>query len=137
MIIQQEDRDALVAVRLQRAKETMLEAKGNMQLGYWRVTANRLYYACYYAVSALLIKNGFTAHTHAGVINQFGLHFVSKEFVSKEQGKLFKQLFNLRQDGDYDDWFNVSEEDVKPFLEPAEKFIETIENIITQNNKKL
>ena len=95
MTLQQEDRDALVAVRLQRANETMAEVTGNMQLGYWRGVANRLYYACYYAVCALLIKNNFMAHTHAGVINQFGLHFITKELVSREQGKFFKHLFNL------------------------------------------
>jgi len=130
MTLQQEDRNALVTVRFQRAKETMLEVKGNMQLGHWRIAANRLYYACYYAVSALLIKNNFTAHTHAGVINQFGLHFVTKGFISKEQGKFFKQLFNLRQSGDYDDWFDIDEEDVKPLVEPAERFIAEIENLI-------
>ena len=130
MTLQQEDKNALVAIRLQRAKETISEAKGNMQLGYWRIAANRLYYACYYAATALLIKNNLTAHTHTGVINQFGLHFVTKGFMSKEQGKFFKQLFNLRQSGDYDDWFVINERDVKPLLEPVERFIEEIENLI-------
>jgi len=70
MTLQQEDKNALITLRLQRARETISEAKGNMQLGYWRIAANRLYYACYYAASALLIKNNLTAYTHAGVINQ-------------------------------------------------------------------
>ena len=129
MKLKEEDRNAIVAIRLQRAKETMSEAKKNIQFGYWRTAANRLYYACYYAVSALLIKNGFTAHTHSGVITQLGLHFVKTEIISKEQGRFFKKLFNLRQDGDYDDWFDVEEQDVKPLVEPAEKFIAEIENL--------
>ena len=133
MTLQQEDKNALVTVRLQRAKDTMAEVKGNMQLGYWRIAANRLYYACYYAASALLIKNNLTAHTHAGVINQFGLHFVTKGFISKEQGKLFKQLFNLRQSGDYDDWFDIDEKDIKPLVVPAEKFIAEIEKLIKEH----
>ena len=54
MTLQQEDRKVLVTIRLQRAKETISEAKGNMQLGYWRIAANRLYYACYYAVNVLM-----------------------------------------------------------------------------------
>jgi len=132
MTLQPEDRSVLVAIRLQRAKETLVEIEGTMHLGYWRIVANRLYYACYYAVSALLIKNALTAHTHAGVINQFGLHFVTKGLVSKEQGKFYKQLFNLRQSGDYDDWFSVDEKDVAPLLEPAKQFIETIEKLILE-----
>ena len=84
MTLQQEDKNTIVTIRLQRAKETMSEVTGNMQLGYWRIAINRLYYACYYAASALLINNNFTTHTHAGVINKFGLHFVAKGFISKE-----------------------------------------------------
>ena len=130
MTLMIEDKNALVSLRLQRAKETMLELKSNMQLGYWRLAANRLYYIYFYASSALLLKNNLTAHTHAGVINQLGLHFVKKGLISKEQGKLFKQLFNLRQSGDYDDWFEIEEQDVAPFVEDAENFISTIENLI-------
>ena len=130
MTLQQENKDALVTIRLQRANETVLEAKANMQFGYWRIAANRLYYACYYAASALLIKNGITAHTHSGVINQFGLYFVKEGLIGKEQGKFFKQLFNLRQSSDYDDWYNIDEKDVKPLVEPVEKFIAEIKSLI-------
>ena len=56
----------------------MAEVHGNLQLGYWRTATNRLYYACYFAVSALLVKNGITAHTHAGVLTMPGLHFVKE-----------------------------------------------------------
>ena len=130
MTLQQEDKNALIALRLQRAKETMEELKVNVQLGFWRIAANRLYYACFYAASALLIKNNLTAHTHSGVITQFGLHFVSTGLINKEQGKLLKQLYNLRQSGDYDDWFVIDEKDIIPFIEPTEKFITEIENQI-------
>jgi len=134
MTLKQEDRNALVAIRLQRAKETMLEVKSTMELGYWRLAANRLYYACYYAAVALLIKNGITAHTHSGVINQFGLHFVSKGLIDNEEGKFFKQLFNLRQSGDYDDWFYIDEEDILPLVELAENFITEIEKLINEKD---
>jgi uncharacterized protein (UPF0332 family) len=133
MTLKQEDREALVKIRLQRAKETMLEVKSNMELEYWRLVANRLYYSCYYAAVALLIKNGITAHTHAGVMNQFGLHFVTKGIISNEEGKFFKQLFNLRQSGDYDDWFYIDENDILPLVSPAEKFITEIEKLINNN----
>ena len=133
MKLKEEDRNALVSIRLKKAKETMAEVHGNIQLGYWRTAANRLYYACYFAVSALLVKNGITAHTHAGVITMLGLHFVKKGIISKEQGRFYKELFYLRQDGDYDDWFEIGEDDVIPFLEPAEKFIVEIEGIINKD----
>ena len=134
MKLKNEDKKALVEIRLQKAKESLEEVKGNIGLGYWRVAANRLYYASYYAVSALLIKHDITAHTHAGVINQLSLHFVAKGIISIEQGKLHKHLFELRQSGDYDDWVCIEKEDLLPFIEPAENFIKTIENLINNSN---
>ena len=134
MTLRQEDKDVLAMYRLQRANETMAEVKGTMQLGYWRLAANRLYYACYYAACALLVKCNLTAHTHSGVITQLGLHFVTKGIISKEQNKLIKRLFELRQDGDYSDWSYIEEEDIVPLLEPAENFIQTIEQLINEKN---
>ena len=128
-----EERNAIVEHRLQKAHDTFTEAKGIVEMSYWHAAANRLYYACYYAVSGLLIKNGYSAHTHGGVLGLFGKHFVVSGIISKEQNKLYHQLFDLRQSGDYDDWFNMEESDITPLLEPAEKFIAEIENLINKN----
>ena len=53
-----ENREALVAYRYQRAQETLAEIPFLNQQGYYNTAVNRLYYACYYAVTALLIKHG-------------------------------------------------------------------------------
>ena len=133
MTLPQKDRDTLVALRLQRAQEAISEAKGNMQMGYWRVAANRLYYACYYAATALLINNNLTARTHSGVISQLGVYFVNKGIISLEQGKLYRDLFEKRQTSDYNEWISINEQDIKPLLKPAEKFIAEIEKMINTN----
>ncbi|SRR5690554_1167013 len=130
MTLNSEERDTLVALRLQIARETLEEAKGNMKMEYWRTATNRLYYACYYAVNALLIYNGYIARTHSGVIGLFGLHFVSKGLISMENGKLYRNLFEKRQSSDYDEWIIIDGNDVKPFIKPVEEFISTIEDLI-------
>jgi len=134
MTLSKEDREAIVAYRIQRAHETFAEVKGNVEMKYWHAVANRLYYACYYAVLALLIKQGYSAKTHSGVFTLFGLYFVTTGIISKEQNKLYRNLFDLRQGGDYDDWFYIDENDIFPLVEPAEKFIAEIEKLINQNN---
>ena len=131
MTLKKEDRESLVALRMQRAKELLIETNDIMAMGYWRTAANRLYYACFHAVIALLLKNGYTAHTHSGVITQLGLHFVTKGIISMEQGKFYRNLFEKRQTGDYNIWISIDEEDVIPLLEPAQKFIQEIEKLIT------
>lgn len=130
MTLQNEKKNDLIKLRLQKAEETFAEIEDHTQLGYWRTAANRLYYACYYAVTALFIKNDIKAHTHSGVINQFGLNFVRTNVFSQEEGRLFKRLFELRQDGDYDDWIIIDEEDIIPLIEPVKDFMDKIEQLI-------
>ncbi len=126
MSLSDEERDAIVLLKIQKANETYRQAEGIAQLGYWNAVANRLYYACYYITSALLIHNRHTAQTHSGVIRLFGLHFVAKNIVSKELSRFYSKLFEMRQTGDYDDLYNLTEEDVKPLIEPAKMFIEYV-----------
>lgn len=131
MKLSKEEREAVVVHRLQKDKDTLHEAKGNIELAYWHTAANRLYYACYYAASALLIKNGYIAQTHSGVVGLLGMHFISKGIISKEMGKFYLKIFELRQTGDYSDWIAIESADVQPFVEPAEKFIDTVEKLIS------
>ena len=68
---------------------------GNVRLGYWPVVANRLYYAAYYAVTALLIKDGLSAQTHHGVIHMFNLHYIKTGKLDSKYGRLYGRLFTL------------------------------------------
>jgi uncharacterized protein (UPF0332 family) len=68
MNLSREEKDAVVFYKVQKAQETFNEAVGIAQLGFWNAVANRLYYACYYMASALLVHNGYSAQTRSGVI---------------------------------------------------------------------
>lgn len=70
------DRTEIVKYRLEKAYRTYNEAVGSIKNGYVETAANRLYYAAYYAVSALLISYKYEASTHNGVIQMFGKVFL-------------------------------------------------------------
>jgi len=128
-----EERKFVVQFRMEKAKNTYSEIALLVENALWQTAANRLYYACYYAVSALLIQNAIEVRTHHGAINQLGLHFIKTGLVSEENGDLYKRLFELRQTGDYSDWMIVKEENIKPLIEPANDFINSIEQLIFKN----
>ncbi len=132
MSLTDEERDAVVFYRIQKAKDTLIEAEGIAQLGYWNAVTNRLYYACYYMTTALLIHNGHFAQTHTGVIRLFGLNFVVNGIVSKEQSKFYSKLFELRQTGDYDDLYNLTQDEVQPLIGAARNYIEELEILLTK-----
>ena len=127
-----EERKVLISNKIRRSRETWIEAKGIMESKYWYASANRMYYSCYYMVSALLMKHGHSAHTHGGVIGLFGQHFIKTGIISAEFGKFYSQLFELRQTGDYDDWKVVTENDIMPLVPTAEVFLDTLEKLILE-----
>ena len=125
MSLNLEERTAIVAYRLEKANRALAQAKANLPLQTWEVIANRIYYAAYYAISALLIAGGYPAvKGHDTIVRMFGLHFVKTGKFTAEQGKLYNKLYTLRLTGDYNDHYNLEEEDVLPLVSPAENLIE-------------
>ena len=84
---------------------------------------NRLYYACFYAATALLIDKDIQTKTHAGVKQQLGLLFISTGLIDKFLGIAYNDLFNMRQKGDYEDFIVYSNDDVVAYLKPVDDFI--------------
>jgi uncharacterized protein (UPF0332 family) len=129
-----DERRALITLKIERASETILEVPYLIDQGFFRTAANRLYYSCFYMVSALLLQKSFATRTHQGVISLFALHFVKTGIVSTDNGHLYRSLFELRQTGDYDDIKEIFKDDVFSRFEPAKHFIQTIENLINSDN---
>ena len=124
-----EERKAVVATRLEKALRAYEEAKGVVPLKYWETAANRLDYAAYDAVSALLIAHGEQPQTHSGVIRLLGMIFIKSGILDAEIGKLYHKLFSMRQTGDYDDTYGLTEEDVVPYVEPTGQLIEKVSGL--------
>lgn len=126
MSLTDEDRKSVVNLRIEKAQKAYLQAKVNLNLGFVEVSANRFYYAAYYAVSALLIAKELSAQTHSGIIAVFGREFVKTNIVTKDDGKLYSQLFTYRLKGDYDDNYNLDINEIKPLEIPVGLFISKI-----------
>ena len=131
--LDEQSRTDLVRYRIERADETLHEAGLLAKEGYYNAAFNRLYYACFYAALALLVKHGITTSTHAGVKTMLGLHFVSKGLLDKEQGKTFSRLFEIRHSGDYDDFVYCDKEMTDEYTPLAEAFIQRIKELLEDN----
>ncbi len=120
----------LISYRLDRAKETLQEAEYNANGGYFNTAVNRLYYACYYAASALMLANNIQAVTHNGIKTMLGLHFVKTGKLEPRYGRIYQQLFENRQSGDYED-FVYCDIDLFNDLHPqAEDFVNKVSTLI-------
>ena len=132
------DRIEIVKYRIEKAYRTYQEAVGSIKNGYVETAANRLYYAAYYAVSALLISYKYEASTHNGVIQMFGKVFLKNNIIDKKYGKTFNQLFSLRLTGDYEDRHILDmETEVLPLVEPAKELIDLVSEMAKKQLKEL
>jgi uncharacterized protein (UPF0332 family) len=117
----------LISYRLERAKETLEDAKLLAEKQRWNSAINRLYYAAYYAIIALLLNENHTSTTHNGAKTKFSEHFIKTGIFPTEFGRIYSQLFTWRQKGDYADLFDFTEDKVSPYFDPVERLIELIE----------
>ena len=129
-MMNEETRDAIVAYRLENAHKTLNEIPIHIEHELWNTAVNRLYYACYYAVTALLINSGIEAQTHAGVRRMLALHFIKTEKLSIKLNKFYTDLFESRQTSDYADFIYFDRETVEELYNQATVFIDTIEKLI-------
>lgn len=117
----------LVLYKLKRAKETIAEVEIHIQNEFWSTAVNRIYYSCYYAVTAVLISKGIEPTTHAGVRQMFGLHFIKSGLLDSSVGRFFSDIFDIRQTGDYDDFIDFDKEQVIELSNQAKNLIFQIE----------
>jgi uncharacterized protein (UPF0332 family) len=74
----------LALYRMDRANETLEDARILANAGRWNACVNRLYYACFYAVSALLVLHDLSSSRHAGVRSIFNKHYVKTGRISQD-----------------------------------------------------
>lgn len=128
--LKDEDRQALIKYRIERSKATLVEADIMTASKCYNAAINRFYYACYYAVVALLLKHRISAHTHDGVKQQFGLHFGVNGLIDKKYTRFFARLFNDRITGDYDDFIQYDEETITLLRPQVEEFLNVVTSLV-------
>jgi uncharacterized protein (UPF0332 family) len=118
--------------RLNSARETLEAARTLANDKHWNSVINRLYYACFYAISALLYKNDINARSHSGLKHQFSLHFIKTGLIDKNLAGVYIELFDYRQEGDYADFVDFDENKTLPLFTPVEDLLTKIEELIQE-----
>jgi uncharacterized protein (UPF0332 family) len=113
-----DEQSTLIEHRMARAREALVEAAMLLEAGHVNSCVNRLYYSCFYAVSALLLTRNLSTSKHG-------------HLVDKEKGKHFDLLFNKRQQGDYGDFVEFQTDDVTAWLARTRDFVGHIQQVIS------
>jgi uncharacterized protein (UPF0332 family) len=129
-----EKKRLLALHRLQQASESLQEAEylfaGGKSL---RSVVNRIYYGMFYSVLALLIYEPYASSKHSGVLAYFNKRFVKGGLFSESLGRSLNKAFELRQRGDYREYFELKKEQVEPLLKDAFEFVDAVRNYLANN----
>ena len=128
-----EETAAVVRRRLERAYGTLEELNHAVQGGYWYDAANRMYYACYHAVSALMSHEGLYPRTHSGIAALLGDRFIRTGRLPRDLGVFYSRALELRQGSDYSDWREITEADILPMMPHVRGFIDAIAVLVNQD----
>lgn len=128
-ILDPKSREDLIEYKLEKSQQALQEADVLEKSGFFNAAVNRLYYAAYYAASALLLGASLETVTHKGIKVMLGLKFIQTGKLDKSYGQTYQRLFDSRQAGDYED-FVYHDENTYGELKPlAESFVAKIEEI--------
>lgn len=114
----------LIKYRLKEAEDSIKEAEVLLREGMsMRAVMNRLYYAMFYAVLALLQEKEMGTSKHSGTISLFDREFIKTGVFDNELSKTLHRAFELRQKGDYMEQAEVTKSEVDEILPKTKEFI--------------
>ncbi len=116
--------------RLEIAHERLTTAKAMLELGDYKASANRLYYAIFSAMRAVLALDGFDSKKHSGIIARFRQSYIKTGILDTEMSKIIDDLEVIREDSDYDDFYIILKEDVEIQAKRAEYFVSEVESYL-------
>lgn len=125
-----DNKKALARTRLNTAKERISYAKEILEIGDYKTVANRSYYAVFAAMRAVLALDGFDSKKHSGIIAEFRRTYIKTGVFPVELSDVIEELFNVRPESDYDDFFLLSKDEVTEQLKNAEIFVNCIEKYL-------
>lgn len=126
-----EAREEIIRHHLDQAREAMAAAESTALSGQWNSCVNRLYYACFHAVTALLLRHGLSAARHSVVQSLFNQHFGRTGLIAADLRNLYNTLFEKRLDADYGEFIWFREAEVRPWLDRAKHFVARIEELLS------
>jgi uncharacterized protein (UPF0332 family) len=127
----EEQRAEVVRYWWSKAEDSLASARRELEAQAYDFAVNRLYYAAFYAVSAALLERRLSFRKHTGVRATFHREFIKTGLLDVKWGKLYDQLFEDRQEGDYVALIAFDREYVEGQLTRCTQFLDRLRPLIS------
>ncbi len=125
-----DNKQTLIRYRIDLANETIDDACLLIRNNRYRSALNRIYYACFYAVTALLMSKDISSKSHSGTKTLFSLHFIETGIIGRDFGRFYSRLFNFRQENDYRYVESIDPENALDLLKNSKKLLKLIKEYL-------
>lgn len=96
------------------------------------MSINRSYYSIFHAIRAVNALDGFDSSKHSGVIAHFNQEFVKTGAFEKGASKIIRNASELREQADYEDFYEATQEEATEVFIQASQFISAVEGYLQQ-----
>lgn len=120
----------LSKLRLEKAKNLLESSQILIDIGDYKSSANRSYYAVFNAMRACLVYQRIDHKKHSGVISDFRLYYIKTGKLRTELSDIISELFDVRTQSDYNDFYTISKNEVLTQLSNARLFIQEVESLL-------
>jgi uncharacterized protein (UPF0332 family) len=131
-----ETRKSLAVYRCGKATECLESAEMALKNGSLPTAVNRLYYAIFNSMRAVLSLELFDSNKHSGVISAFRQRYIKTGILPVELSDIIEQAYVTRNKSDYDDFYIISKEDVPKQIENVAVFLATVKEYIESNQNE-
>ena len=125
-------KEKLIEYWIEKAHESMEAAQSEYASGRQTTAVRNLYYACFYALTAVLLKRGRAFKKHTAVKAALHQEMIKPGLLEPIWGKFYNRIFDSRHEGDYQPLRSFEAEEVKEFIDQADGFLKKIKNILSE-----
>lgn len=125
-----DNKEALIKYWFDKARRSIGAAEMELSSGNLDFSANRIYYAAFYAVTATLMQFGHRYKKHSAVRAAFHREFIKTNLVPREYGLLYDTVMQDREDADYISFVEIEEDVLKQEIEEVKSFIEFMDKLV-------
>ena len=125
----------LINYWMEKAWESYQAAKSEYASNRLSPAVRNLYYACFYALTAVLYEQGKSFRKHTAVRAALHRDLIKTGKVDSKWGRFYNRVFDSRQEGDYEPLVSFESEQVEQLLKEAEQFIRILDEMPKASNE--
>lgn len=123
-------KETLIKYWMEKAQESLESAKSEYKADRLSPAVNRIYYACFYAASAVMRSRGRMYKKHKGIRSAIHRELINGSVLNADWGHFYDEVFDSRQRGDYQPMVKFESEQVRGYIDQAKGFLKEMEKLL-------